>query len=893
MRWIWRVLWRSKQVEAEMQDEMRFHIEMETERLRAGGLDAGEARRQAHVRFGGVEKFREEGRDARGLAWLGSVSLDARLGVRMLAKHRWLTVVGTLAMAVAIAIGAGSFEVIGAILREELPFAGGDRVIAITYAASSNGSADRRVLHAFAAWRGRVRTVDHLGAFRTVQHNLIAPNAPPEPIQVAEITASAFALAGTPPLHGRYLLPSDEQQQAAPVVVVGHDAWRARFGADPAVVGRTIPLGGVQSTIVGIMPEGFAFPTDHQFWIPLRLDPLEWRPWEGPALHLFGRLAPGVSVEQARAELTTIGRPIADAHPDRPGQLQPAVVPFTRDHMELGNPLFVWLLRAGQFLAGALAFLVAVNLAVLLYARTITRLGEIAVRTALGASRARILSQLFVESLVLTIIGAAAGLVLSRVALAQVEALAGANGGMPFWVNYGLSPSTVLYAFALAVVAALIMGVLPGLKATGRRVSANLQELTARTGTRLGPMWTTLIVAQVAVAVAILPAAVFLTWYVVRMELAGPSIAVDRLVVANMVLSDEASARDETLVRQRQDALMSRLRAEPGITAVTFSSAVPGLGPDRRIEFIPSTPGDAGGHEVPGEQGDGQFADALDVASFRIDVELLRVYGVRMLAGRGFDARDIGAGRVAIVNRTFVENLLEPSRAALGTRFRYAAAGGVPASDWYEIVGVVDDFPGLPRVPGAGGEPSVYHPIAPGSAHPAVLSIRFGDAPPPDVAARLREIGAKIDPALQLRRVVPLSKFYDELRYVFRALAWAVLLATASVLLLSAAGVHAMTSFTIAQRRREIGIRSALGAQPRHLVAGIFSRAMRQLALGILIGSLLSVATLSAVGTGVGPAAALLLTVAAVMAAVVSLAALGPARRILRIQSVEALRADG
>jgi hypothetical protein len=202
---------------------------------------------------------------------------------------------------------------------------------------------------------------------------------------------------------------------------------------------------------------------------------------------------------------------------------------------------------------------------------------------------------------------------------------------------------------------------------------------------------------------------------------------VDRLVVANMVLSDEASARDAGLVRQRQDALMSRLRAEPGVTAVTFSSSVPGLGPDRRIEFGPSTtPRDAG---------------ALDVATFRIDVELMGVYGVRMLAGRGFDATDIGAGRAAIVNRTFVSDLLAPSSGALGTRFRYAAAGdgGAPASDWYEIVGVVEDFPGLPRVPGAGGQSTVYHPIAPGTVHPAVLSIRFGDTAPPDVAARLRE----------------------------------------------------------------------------------------------------------------------------------------------------------
>ena len=860
-----------------MREEMRLHIEMEAERLQASGLNPDEARRQAHVRFGGVERFKEEGRDARGFAWLDSVSLDARLGLRMLAKHKGLSVVGGIAMAVAIALGASALEVISVLLREDLPFPGGDRVVGIRYATSSSPSGDPRLLHAFAAWRGQVRTIEHLGAFRTMQHNLVAPNAPPEPISVAEISASAFVLVGTPPLHGRYLLPSDEQEQAAPVIVIGYDAWRARFGGDPAIVGRTVPLAGVPTTIVGIMPEGFAFPVSHQFWIPLRLDPLKWRPWEGPQLDLFGRLAAGASAEQAEGELASLGRPVADAHPEKDARVQAVVLPYPRSQSDLEGPLMIWLMRAGQFLVGALSFLVAINLAVLLYARTITRLGEIAVRTALGASRGRILSQLFIEALVLTSLGAAAGLVIARTALNQVEAMAGT---VPFWWTYRIGLDTVLYAFALAVVAALIMGVLPGLKATGQRLSANLQELHGRTGTRLGGVWSTLIVAQVAVAVAILPAAVFLTWYVLRMEFAGRSVVVDRIVLANMVLTDDASARDERLVRQRQDALMSRLRGEPGVSAVTFSSAVPGLGPDRRIEFGPSTKL--------------READAVDVATFRIDVDLLRVYDARLLAGRVFEARDAGTARAAIVNRTFVSDLLAPSAGALGTQFRYAASGdGDAPSDWYEVVGVVDDFPALPRAPGAGGEPTVYHPLASGAAHPAVLSIQFVATPPANAAQRVREIAAEIDPSMQMRRVVPLSNFYDEQRSAFQSIALAVGLVTAAVLLLSAAGVHAMMSFTIAQRTREIGIRSALGAQPRQLVLGIFRGAMRQLALGIAAGSLLSVGAFAAAGTGFWSAGGLLVTVAAVMAVVATLAAIGPARRILRIQTVEALRTEG
>src|SRR6186997_2864363 len=255
-------------MEAEMRDEMRLHIEMEADRLRARGLDLDEARRQAHVRFGGVEKFKEEGREARGFGWLDSLSLDARLGVRMLAKHRWLTLVGGLAMAVAIAIGASAFIVIGVMLDPALPLPQGDRIVAVKYKRVSTGRADQHVLHAFAAWRNHLTTVEHLSAFRTVRHNLVVANAAPEPVSVAEITASAFSIARVQPLLGRYLLASDEQPNAAPVVLLGYDAWRTRLGEDPGALGRTIELGGTPHTIIGVMPAGFGFPLAHQFWTP-------------------------------------------------------------------------------------------------------------------------------------------------------------------------------------------------------------------------------------------------------------------------------------------------------------------------------------------------------------------------------------------------------------------------------------------------------------------------------------------------------------------------------------------------------------------------------------------------------------------------------------------------
>lgn len=886
VRSAWRVLWRSHQLEADMQDEMRFHVEMEAERLvREHGLAPQEAHRQALVRFGGVEKYKEAGRDARGRQWLDAIALDTRLGVRMLVKYRGLTLVGGFAMAVAIAIGATGFEVISEMLTPALPFEDGERVVAVEYATANPGDAERRVLRDFAAWREELTSIEHLGAFRTAQHNLVSGIGPPEPVKVAEMTASGFAVARTPALIGRYLLPSDEPEGTAPVLVISHRAWQSRFGADPQIVGRTINLGGVRHTVVGVMPDGFHFPYDHQFWIPFRLNPLKYARLQGPQLYLFGRLARGVTVEAAQAELTTIAERAAPANPETHERLQPRVLPYTRAHVDLSHPTLVLIMRIAQLLVGALSFVVAVNLAILVYARTVTRLGEIAVRTALGAGRRRILAQLFIEALALSIAGGGTGLLLAYLALGRIQWVARGNGGVPFWIRCELSVGTAIYALVLAVLAAVIMGALPGLKATGKRLAVNLHEVNDHTGTRLGPLWTTLVVAQLAVAVAVLPVAVYLSWQAVQLELAGPGFAAEQFLVGTLALSDEASSVDANRVERRQRDLTARLRSEPGVSAVTFSSFVPGFAGGRRIQFdAPTSP--AAGAEPQ------QDAGLLEVSVNTVDLHLFDAYDAVILAGRTFNPADLGAANAAVVNDTFVRRFLQ-HRDPLGVRFHYVRPSAQRAGEGgsYQIVGVVRDFPIFPRPLSSDREPVVYHPAAPGAIHPVVLSVRFAGTLPAGVIDRFRAIGAEVDPALQLRRVVPLSQFYEDVRSFWRYLAWGIGLVTASVLLLSAAGIYALMSFTIAERRREIGIRTALGADPRRLLASVFARASRQLALGVLVGSMLSAAAFSIAGLSLARAVALLLAVAAIMLIVGLLAAVGPARRSLRISTTEALKA--
>ncbi|HEX8359463.1 MAG TPA: ABC transporter permease [Longimicrobium sp.] len=868
-----RLLFR-REAEERMDDEMRFHLEMETEKHIRAGLSPAEARRRARVSFGGVEGHKEAMRDGRTFAWIGTLSLDARLGLRLLARHRGLALIGGFAMAMAIAVGAVAFEALSQLLRGTLPLDEGDRVVAVHYATDDAGSPERQVLHDFAEWRGRLRTVDELSAFRPVAHNLVSGAGDPVPVQVAEMTASGFRVARTPPLLGRYLVPEDERPGAPAVVVIGHEAWRTRFAADPRIVGRTVRLGSTLHVVAGVMPEGFRFPLNHQYWVPLRESPLAHARLEGPGLYVFGRLAPGASLREARAELETVGRRTAAAHPRMYDRLRLTAVPFTYDHMDLQSPTLRLALRVVQLLVSGLLVVVAVNLAVLLYARTVSRLSEIAVRSALGASRRRILAQLFMEALAHSVLGALLGLVVANAVLGMVQRFVTEGGnGFPFWIHLRLSPATVAYALALAVVAAAIMGVLPGIRATGAGMQASLREL--RSGPRLGPVWSGLIVAQVAFAMAVLPPAVYTVWQLLRMETAQVGFAPDEFVVGSVELGEPAAGLDSAGLAERaasrQTALMARLMAEPGVTAVALSSHIPGLDePTQGVEI------------------DGGTAPAGGASVIRTTPELFGAYGARIGEGRALAERDAGAASSAVVvNRTFVRRHLG-NRSAVGQRLRYPRADG--PGRWYEIVGVVEDFPAVPLViMSANGVANVYHAALPGAIPDATLSVRVRGGVPAGFVRRVQRLGVEVDPELQLETQL-LAEVYDGLRRFSRFMAWALALVTGSVLLLSAAGIYALMSFTVVQRTREIGIRTALGAQPRRIMASIFAPVGRRLVVGVAIGSMLAGAITVGAGVSVGGAAPLMAAVCAIMLAVGLLAALGPARRGLRIQPMEALR---
>lgn len=831
-----------------------------------------------------------------GISWL-----DVRLGLRMLVKYPGLSIVGGLGMAVAIAIGAGAFEIVSKMTSSELPLEEGERIVAIQNRDAATNGPDRRALHDLGSWRREVRSVEELGAFRMRRRNLAVAKGAPEPVSLAEMTASGFRVARVAPLLGRPLIEEDEREGAPAVVVIGHDAWQRRFGGDPDVLGRTVRLDDEVHTVVGVMPEGFAFPVNHGYWTPLQTQRPEYGRRAGPAIFVFGRLAPRVTLEQAQAELTTVGQRAAAAFPDTHAQLRPRVLPYTHPFTDLDDPGMFWMLSAVQVLVTLLLVVVAVNVAILVYARTATRRGEIVVRTALGASRRRIVAQLFVESLVLSLAAAAAGLLIVSLALRQAEHVVDSP---PFWIDFELSPLTALYAVGLAVLGALIVGVAPGLKATGRRLQSSLRELGGGTGMQMGRTWTLLIVAQVAIAVATLPVAVAMGWNeFFRSSLAGPEARAEELLTARIALSGPAAPTSPdgaptpgeggdarrgggSLLADRHAELMRRVGSERDVSAATYVSRLPGEEFTGSIEI---DPGPVGGQR-----------ERREIRFLQVDPGFFDIFGATVLAGRAFEERDLrGEANGVIANRSFVQRVLGGGE-ALGRRFRYTRTedrlepGGVEQGGWYEIVGIVGDLAGSDAESGT-GEPTLYHPAAPGEINPMSLVVRTQGIAPEAFAGRLREITTALDPKLRLDAVLSVEQIRQQGQRTRRSLALAMGVATLSVLLLSAAGIHALMSFTVTRRRREIGIRSALGADPRRILASVFGQAVRQLGLGLGLG-IAAAALVDRLSGGAlmwGAGLLVLVSVAILMTAVGLLAALGPARKGLSIQPTEALRADG
>jgi predicted permease len=830
-------------------------------------------------------------------------SLDFTLAWRMLLRYPGLSLVSVLGMSVGITIAAGAFTIVSMMMGTTLPLPEGDRLVSLVNWDASTNNRELRLLYDLETWRD-AKSIEDVSASRNVQRNLIVVGRPPEDVMVAEISASAFRAVRVGAYRGRTLLPQDEHAGAPDAIVIGHAEWVRRFGADPDIVGQSVRLGPTVYTIVGVMPEGFGFPTYHSFWIPWRLD-AAYPPRSGPGINVFGRLAPGATLESAQAELTAISRRLAAASPATHEHLRPQVMAYARAFSEIDDPEDALAVYAIEIAIVLLLVLISVNVAILVYARTATRQGEIAVRRALGASRRRIVAQLFVEALMLAGVSAAIGIGLTAVGLRQIEgAMLALVGRWPFWFSLELQTSTVIYVVGLTLFAAAIVGVTPALKATGRQVHTRLQTLSPGSGSRMqmGRLWTALIVGQVAVTVAILPMATYFAWSALRLQ-SGGGYATAEFLSASLSLDRTAAkpteAGDKAVAARYGRALAEierRLKDDPRVREVTFSLTSPGreLAVVLEAESAPE-PVDAVDDNIV----EGTRRRTL-VRFNRVAPNFFSAFDVPVSIGRGLTAADASADAAGtpgvLVSRRLVDQVFSGAN-PLGRRIKYvgwsreAPSGNVVLERWYEIVGVVPDVP----APGPFDDESegrVYHAVATGDLYPARLNVRVRTGDPAALADPLREFSASIDPDVLLLDVSTAEIGFKQAQSMMRLIGVSLALVILSVILLSSAGIYSLMSFTVAWRRREIGIRAALGANRNRILAGIFSRVLAQLGAGAVLGLIAAVGLEQILEGDMlrNYRAMLLPLVVLLMMTLGVIAAIGPVRQGLRIQPIEALR---
>jgi putative ABC transport system permease protein len=806
-------------------------------------------------------------------------ALDFKVGFRMLSRYPGLTIVSTIAIAVAIALGTVYFEALNKWQNPQLPVQDADRVVSIRNWDVNEFRPEGRMLHDFASWRQQVRTIDNLGAAVAFVRNLATEDDRVEPVQGAEVTANAFRLMGTAPFLGRTLIERDEQPAEPPVVVLSHALWTSRFAGDRAVVGKTVKLGTVAATVVGVMPEGFGFPVNQRIWTPLRVDGAVLAPRTGPNVSIFGRLKEGASLEDARAELGAIGGRFTTTYPETHKHLRPRVTTYAKPLAEGGQMAMirnVLYLLNGIFLM--LLAIVCANVATLVFARTATRGWEITVRSALGASRGRIIGQLFTEAFVLASIGTILGLLLAKVALRYGLTMLVGSDSLPFWINDSVSWRTVLYAGLLTLFGAAIVGILPALRVTRVNIQDALRsESAGRAGLRFGGFWTTVIVLQVAITVAFLPLAAGGVFESNRFNQRAEGIGADNFLAASVAIDRENHVLDSTALaaraRQSFEELERRLGAEPGVQHVAFASRLPVM--------------DQFKYQIAVDTAAGIPATGLRTSTFvQVSRGFFNAFGTQVVSGRDFQPLDFETGRVLIVNEAFARHVLG-ERNPIGQRIRILNGEDMRGigEDWFEIIGMVKNFGW--QLPQPQEQSAMYRPTlpTPGARLSMVVKVRN----PEDFAVRLRTVAAHVDPTIRLTEMQPLGLVGGgeaRMNWALTSVAWLV---GFIVLLLSATGIHALMSFTVARRTREIGIRAALGARPGRIVAGIFSRAFLQIGAGVAVGSGLA----ALVGLGSTREVLLLLGADVIMLLVGLTACAVPVRRALRIDPTEALRAEG
>jgi predicted permease len=862
----------------QLQDELQFHLEQQIEENIATGMDHEEARLAALRMFGNPTALRDQARETWSWLWLELLLRDLRYGVRTLARTPGFTILAIVVMGLGIGANVALFTVVRSVLLKPLPFKDQDRLVRIFEADSRGRFQDNIVAGGtFASWQSQARSFEQMAIKQWMHYDLAGTGGQlPEAAPAQTTSWQLFPMLGVQPALGRVFTADDDRPEAPATVVLTDGLWKRRYGGDRAIVGKTILLDARPYTVIGVLPAWFTYPdATVQLWTPLYHEKSRelMQMHEAHNFDVIGRLKPGVTIAQATAELDAIQMAIRKEHPTGPIDDAANVRPILdADVHELKAGLYTLLAATG-----CLLLIACINVANLLVARAATRRRETAIRTALGGSRARLVREQIIESLVLSCAGGGVGFL---IAAGILRWLVQTRNDIPRADAIHIDGVVVLFATGLMLICGFLAGLIPALASNDRQILRTLNESSrSHSGGSAGVRLRRLLLAlQVGLTVVLLVGAGLLIKSYRQLRSVNLGCATHDVLTMWINLPKGSYPKPEQRVIFYEQ-LLERVRSTPGVVAAGLTSVLPGQGRGRDDTFNIR-------EHAPLPKGEN-----LDATTRFVDPGYFAAMQIPLLKGRFFEPTErLDKVQSIIVNRAFIREFF-PGEEPLG---KHIVGGPRDNTQNYEIVGVVGDT--LDEVSGQ-PYPAIFYPVYLGLERSVSLAVRTAPGHhPSSLALPVQKVIAGIDPDLPVADVLTMDQRIGQSTLDASFDATLVLAFAGISLLLAGVGLFGVLSYIVAQRTTEIGIRIALGAQREQVMRLMLRDGLRPAVVGLVLGLVASAGLTRLIQSLLYGTAALDPVVFAVVSvtllAVAAIACAVPACRASRLDPITALRME-